>query len=180
MAFVDLKWNQGVDNMGGLVGDVFFCPTEDIATLPALATDKISLTGNIVCKTGKKFIQIYHTKGTGKLDDTSVGERDGKSRENMLEFFFPGAKKEVEAFKHQVQNTPGVVICKDTENNLRVLGICVLGGNVGLDLPAYMESSSGTTGAASADRRGSTFQFKSESPHPPLFYGGDIPLTDAV
>jgi len=182
--FVDLKWPQGKDNMGGLIGDLYYCPVDDIdeASLPTLDADGITLTGNFVCKSTKKFIQIYHTRGTGKLDDNSVGERDGMSRENICEFFFPGSEKEVEAFKRAAQNTPGVVICKDVDGNFRVLGAVALGDPavVSLAMPAYMQSASGTTGAASADRRGTTFQFKSEAPHAALFYDGTIPLTEAV
>jgi hypothetical protein len=170
--FSDLVWVQGSDNMGGLRGKIYFCPVEDILTMPTIAADGITYTGNITCKTGKNFVAIYHTLGTGKIDETTVGERDGKSIENLIEFFFPGGKKEVAAFKRKVQNTPGIVIGKDSDNNFRVVGT--------LDLPAYLESASGTTGAASADRRGSTFQFKAESTHPPMFYEGTIPLTPAA
>jgi hypothetical protein len=170
--FSDLIWAQGSDNMGGLRGKIFYCPTEDILSEPTIATDKITYTGNYVCKTGKNFVSIYHTLGTGKIDDGTVGERDGKSVENTLEFFFPGGKKEVAAFKRRAQNTPCIVIAKDSDNNYRVIG--------SLDLPAYLESGSGTTGAASADRRGTTFQFKAEAAHPPMFYEGTVPLTPAV
>lgn len=170
--FSDLVWAQGSDNMGGLRGKIFYCPIEDILTWPTIATDKISYTGNFICKTGKNFVTIYHTLGTGKIDETTVGERDGKSIENLIEFFFPGGKKEVAAFKRKAQNTPAVVIGKDSDGNYRVIGT--------EDLPAYLESASGTTGAASADRRGSTFQWKAESVAPPMFYEGTIPLTPAA
>jgi hypothetical protein len=180
--FVDLNWPIGQDNMGGLVGDLFWIATPDVdeAQLPTMDADGVSLTGNIVPKATKHFIKIYHTKGTGKIDDTGVGERDGKSSENTCEFFFPGAVKTVEAFKRKVKNTPGVLIGRDTENNLRVLGICELGGVVSLDLPCYLEANTGTSGAASADRRGTTFTFKAEAPHSPLFYSGTIPLEPAL
>ncbi len=176
--FQDLKWTQGSDNMGGLVGGIFYCPVEDIdaTQLPTIAADGVTLVGAFVPVATKGFIEIYHTKGTGKIDDSTVGERDGRSAENMMEFFFPGSKKEVEAFKRLARNTPCVVIGKDTDGNLRVVGVAVIGNNVVLDLPAYLEAANGTTGAQTADRRGTTFQFKAESPDAPLFYDDAIPL----
>lgn len=182
MPFEDLLWTQGKDNMGGLNGYIYFCPTEDIDTalLPTIGTDNISLTGDFACKSTKKFIQIYFTKSTGKLDDTGVGERDGKSRENLLEFFFPGSERKVESFKQMIQNTPGIWIYEDAEGNQRVVGVSIIGGELSLGFPAYAEAINGTSGAASADRKGTTFQVKAESPHAPLFYEGTIPLTEAV
>lgn len=185
MAFTDLLWTQGKDNMGGLLGKAYYCPVEDLTTpLPTLAADGVSLTGDFVCKSTKRFYEIYCTRGTGKLDDNAVGERDGKSREIMVDLFIPGAVKEVEAFKRKIQNTPVVVIVSDTDGNYRVLGVVALGAEgaevVSLAMPAYLESAAGTTGAAGTDRRGTTFQFKAEAPHAALFYGGTIPLTPAI
>lgn len=175
----DLLWIQGKTNMGGLVGDVYAVPIEDVdeTQLPTLAADEVTLEGSFVLKADKKFARIYHTKGTGKLDDNSVGERDGKSYENIAEFFFPGQEKKVTAFKKKYTNTPMLVIVKETSGDMRPIGICELTtGVLTLNLPAYIESVTSTTGAASADRRGSTFQVKSESPHPPLYYSGAIDL----
>jgi hypothetical protein len=181
-AFADVVWAQGNENMAGLVGNIYYCPIEDIDTFPDLSAagslDTAAMS-NFVCKATKKFYQIYHTLDTGKLDDATVGERDGKSKENLLEFFFPGGKKEVAEFERQALNTPCVVICKDTEGNLRLLGavnLDIAAVTITGDIPAYLESSSGTTGAARADRRGKTFQFKHSAPHAPLFYKGSIPL----
>lgn len=184
--FSDLLWPQGKDNMGGLLGELYYIPTEDLdeSQLPTLDVDGVTLTGDFVPKTDKKFFRIYCTRGTGVLQDNSVGERDGKSHENLVDFFIPGAVKNVESFKRRVQNTPCVIVCSDTDGNFRVLGVAALGDegseSVSLAMPAYLESKTGTTGAAGTDRRGSTFQFKSEAPHPPLFYDGTIPLTPAV
>lgn len=184
--FTDLLWPQGKDNMGGLLGKLYYSPVEDIdaANLPTLDTDGVTLTGDFACKTGKRFYEVYCTRGTGQLQDETVGERDGKSQENMVDFFIPGSLKDVEAFKRRVQNTPVVVICSDTDGNFRVIGVVALGAEgseeVSLDMPAYLETKTGTTGAAGTDRRGTSFQFKAEAPHSALFYDGTIPLTEAT
>jgi hypothetical protein len=187
MAFTlaDLKWQQGQQNMGGLVGDIYYCPLEDIDTFPALsAAGKLdtAAASNFVCKTTKKFISIYHTSDTGKLDDATVGERDGRSKENLLEFFFLGDDQEVAEFERFALNTPCVVICKDTRGRFRLLGGIVLndaGTEITGDIPAYLEASNGVSGAARTERKGKTFQFKHSAPHAPIFYKGTIPLVAA-
>ena len=170
--FEDVLWAQGKDNMGGLVGDIYFCPTEDVdfTTPPTLTGNTIDA---IAVKAGKKFFRVYHTRGTGKIDDNIIGERDGKAYENMLEFFHPGNSEAMQKFKRLVKNTPGVWVAKDTDGKFRVLGIVALGEEgseiVSLDMPAYVDTAPGTTGAAVEERRGTTMTVRSESPHPPLF-----------
>ena len=184
MAFQDILWTQGSDNMGGLVGDLYYAPTEDIdfTTPPTLDADGVTVSGDITMKTGKFFNRIYHTRGTGKIDSTVVGERDGRSFENICEFKFPGETPEVVAFERQVLNTPLVVIGKDAQGRQRLLGINVIKDTAGtsdvltLDFPAYLESLNATTGAAGSDAKGHTFQFKTEALSTPLFYTGAIPL----
>ena len=174
----DLLWTQGQQNMGGLVGDLYAVEADQINLETALGfeSDALKVTGDIVLNDHYKFARIYHTRGTGKLDDTVVGERDGRSVENMVEFNIPGNQTSVETFKYNYLNTPLVVICKDSEGNFRLMGLALINGIVTLDMPAYIESIAGTTGATTADKRGSTFQIKSEAPHPALFYTGTIDL----
>jgi hypothetical protein len=177
----DLNWNVGHENMGGTAGKMFFLPIEDVdeaASTVAVDPDGVTLTGDIVPKSAKKFIEIYHTRGTGELRDELVGERDGKSYENMVEFFFPGSKKEISAFKKAVANTPGILICQDTNGNQRIIGVAILNGTaISYGFPAYLESAPSTSGKASSDRKGTTFTFKAEAPHDALFYEGVVTLT---
>jgi len=183
MAFEDILWTQGQDNMGGLVGDLYFVPIEDIdfTTPPTLDADGVTISGAITLKALKKWFRIYHTRGTGKIDDNVVGERDGRSFENLCEFKFPGDTKEVIAFKRQVLNTPIALIGRDPQGNYRILGITVIKNQstsldeLTLDFPAYIESAPGTTGLGS-DAKGHTFQVKCEAISPPLFYEGTIDL----
>lgn len=181
LVLANLGWSQGQQNMGGIIGDIYYAPIEDILTFPdASAAGKLDTIESFVMKTGKKFITIYHTAETGKLDDATVGSRDGKSKENMLEFFFPGSKQDVAEFERFALNTPCVVICKDTNGNFRALGIGSFDDTTDVftgDIPAYLESSSGSSGAARADRRGKTFQFKHSANHEAIYYKGTVPLT---
>lgn len=184
LVLANLGWTQGQQNMGGIIGNIYYAPIEDILTFPdASAVGKLDTIESFIMKSTKKFITIYHTAETGKVDDVTVGSRDGKSKENLLEFFFPGSKQDVAEFERFALNTPCVVICKDTSGNFRALGIGSFDDTTDVftgDIPAYLESSSGTTGTARADRRGKTFQFKHSANHEPIYYKGTIPLTPAA
>lgn len=186
MAFADLLWASGKDNMAGLIGEIYFCPAEDIETLPALSavgSMETAADGDITCKTGKKFYRIYHTPETGRVDYNTVGEIDGKSKQNLLTFFYPGDDATLAAQERLLQNTPGVYICKDTKGNLRLLGVTSFDPDsteLSLESPAYLQTSNGTTGAAGSDRRGTTFEVIHKAPHRPIFYKGDVPLTEAA
>lgn len=164
--------------MSGLIGPIYWVPSEDVdlTTPPTVDTDGVTITGDITLKATKKFFTLYQTRGTGKLDCTMVGERDGKSFENMLECKFPGETKELVSFMQQVKNTPVVIICRDAQGAYRLLGISIVGGVLTKDLEAYFEADTGTTGAAASDAKGHTIQIKAEANHPALFYEGDIDL----
>ena len=183
MAFEDVLWIQGSDNMAGLSGDIFFVPKDDVDETALLAlsldADGVTLSSNIPLVALKKFFRIYHTRGTGKITDQVVGERDAKSFENMAEFKFPGDTKALVAFKRQVLNTPGVYIARDANGKYRLFGITTVKDGsdndvLTLDFPAYIESASGDTGAGGGDAKGHNFQVKTAGVCPPLFYEGTI------
>jgi len=182
MAFKDILWTQGQDNMSGLVGDLYWIPIEDIdfSTPPVLNADGVTITGDILLLANKQWFRIYHTRGTGKIEDKLVGEADGKSFENLCEFKFPGDTTELVSFKRQVKNTPLAVIGRDAQGHQRILGISIIqvdGDDVlTLDAPAYIEQADGTTGSKGSDAKGHTFQVKNSANHPPLFYEGVITL----
>lgn len=180
MAFEDVQWSQGQDNMSGLIGPIYWTPSEDVdlSAPPTLEADGVTISGDITLAANKKFFTLYQTRGTGKIDTNMVGERDGKSFENILECKFPGETPEFVAFMLQVKNTPVVVIARDAQGRYRLLGISLVGGALTKDLEAYFESNAGTTGAAASDAKGHTIQVKAEANHPPLFYTGTIDVDE--
>lgn len=178
------------NNLGGIQGDIYFIPKADIdtAALPAINDDGVTLVGVIQPKVGKKFSVVYQTAGKGKLEDNTVGERDSKSAENIVEFSHPGTGKSLTQFKKQIQNLPLVVIVKEG-GKFRVLGITVFSTEtapgvfteaVSLDLPAYIETASGTTGTATADYKGTIFNIKAESTRAALYYEDAIIVIPVV
>jgi hypothetical protein len=186
MAYTDLKRGSGKQNMGGLLTRAYAIPLVDVdpAALPDLtAVGKLTIVGNIVPKAGKGFYELYSTPEKNKIDDTTVGEIDGKSKEHMYEFFFPGSEPECDEFEAQAMNDQWVLVIPDTRGRKRIIGLCRLDPasvELSADLPAYLIGSSGTTGAARADLAGKTFQFQAKAAHAPLYYSGTTPLASAV
>lgn len=180
----DITWTQGKQNMGGLKDHFYFVPLDEVditATIAALtlAADGKTVSGDIALVALSKFGKIYFTKGTGKLDYTVVGERDGRSMEHMFEANIPGGEPDNMAVIDVMLNTPGIAIAKDSSGNQLLMGISKdENGILNVDFPAYLESIAGTTGAAAADKRGITLGVKSESPETPLVYTGTIDLDD--
>lgn len=184
MAFTlaDLKKTPGKRNMGGTMNKAFLVDVAslDLTTpLTLSASGKLDFAGPIVLASGKKFVEIYATPGKSKLDDNSVGELDGMSKENIYEFFFPGSEQAVDEFEAWVMNTPCVIIVPDTNGKNRVLGMMSLDDTTtAITIEgAYYVQGNGTTGGARADSRGKTFQFRHNAPHAPLYYTGVIDVT---
>lgn len=180
MALNDIVWPTGKQNMGGLRDSIYVVPADDVdlTTPPTISADGKTITTAIALKTDKKFYKLYFTKGTGKLDFNVVGERDGKSFENMFEFNVPGIDAVNLAVVDEILNGAFVAIVKDGSQQM-IIGLSKdEAGVLSVDFPVYSESLTGTTGAAAADKRGMTIVMKAESPHTPLVYSSTIDLDD--
>jgi len=189
IAFADVQWNEGSDNMPGLVGNKFFIPRSEIDLAACtIAADGVTLLGNIALAVGGRINEIYSTENSDSLTDSDQGEIDGKYGQNMLSFFTPGSYAGLESFKRAVRNTPGIWIFKDTAGNFRVIGIYAeqnpawTEGSMSedefipsLDLPARVSTINGTSGTRGGDRKGTTFEIMADAPHAALFVAGDIP-----
>lgn len=184
MPLEDLDWKAGQDNMAGIIGPAWVVPIDDVdAPLPALAAaGGVTISGNIVLKSLKKFFKLYTTDQAAKADYNSVGVRDGMSKESIIELKYPGDDEAVAKFEREIQNTPLVIIYTDGNGKLRVMGLINLDKSV-TDLKlrgAYLTGGNGTTGTANADDHGTTFQFTMNASHRPLFYTGTIDVDSAT
>ena len=193
IAFADVNWTEGQDNMPGLVGNKFFIPRSeiDISGL-TIAADGVTLLGDPLLKAGGRITEVYSTENSDQLVDSDQGETDGKYTQNMLTFFTPGSYKQLESFKRAIRNTPGVWFFKDTKGNMRTLGIYaeenpawVSGSETedefipSLDIPARVSTMNGTSGTRGGDRKGSTFEIMQDAPHAALFVDGVLPVNVA-
>lgn len=181
----DLLFTPGQDNLAGLVGEVYACPTDDLATIPALAAANSLKTAAsaITCKTGKKFSRIYFTDETAKIETKSVGERDGKGVESMLTGRYPALGVALADFKRQCQNTPSVIIYRSAKDGkLYLLGVTQLdiaSTALSLSIPAYFETGDGSSGEKRADQNGALLGWKFTCAHDPIEYASTVPLTPA-
>lgn len=177
----DLKQVPGTRNMGGLLSKAYFVPQDHVDfTTPLVlsASGKLDFAGPILLKAAKICIEIYATPEKNKMDDTSVGEIDGMSKENIYEFVFPGSRQDVDEFEAYALNTPALILVPDTNGKMRVLGLMALDAEttaITVDVAAHLIQANGTSGGARADLRGKTFQFKHSAPHAPLYYTGPLP-----
>jgi hypothetical protein len=177
----DLKQTPGTRNMGGLLSKAYYVLQDDLdltTPLTLSASGALNFAGPILLKAGKDYIEIYATPEKNSLLDNSVGEVDGMSKENIYEFVFPGSRKDVDEFEAYALNTPALILVPDTSGNMRVLGMMALDPSttaITVDVAAHLIQANGTSGAARADLRGKTFQFKHSAPHAPLYYTGPLP-----
>lgn len=175
----DLLFVQGQDNLAGLVDKIYVCPSDDLGALPALAAaTALKISADLVCKTGKKFSQVYITDETGKVETKSVGPRDGKGRETLLSGRHPALGHDLEDFIRQYQNTPSVLLYRLARNGkLYVLGINqpdVTSTALSVDIPAYFEGGDASSGEKRADQNGALLSWKFGCAHGPIEYGGQL------
>jgi hypothetical protein len=175
----DLLFAQGQDNLAGLVDKIYICASEDILTVPALtAATSLKTAADIVCKTGKKFAQIYITDETGKVETKSVGPRDGKGRETVLSGRHPALGHELEDLIRQCQNTPSVLIYRLARNGkMFALGLNqpdITTTALSTDIPAYFETGDASSGEKRADQNGALLSWKFGCAHGPIEYGGQL------
>lgn len=176
--FNDLLWPDGTDNIGGTEVNHYYAPINDILTFPSLPAvpatlaEEVTISDPFVFKTGKKFLKVYSTLDTGKIDDKSVGEFDGKSFEHIFEFLFPGSRAEALALIRKMNNTNMVFIASEANGQKRIIG--------SLGFPAKMSLSDVTTGSKTADRKGTSIKVESRGVTPAPIYTGVIPLIAAL
>ena len=110
-----LDWADGQTNPSGIKTKVYYALKRwiktfpSVAAVPALAKDLVIYAGDIEMVTGKKFLELYSTQGTGKVDFEPLGEKDHKMFTNKGSFSFPdisNAAKAASSLVAILPNTP--------------------------------------------------------------------------
>ena len=177
IAYDDVEYAVGQNNDAGTQTEIFWAPLADVLTFPKVPADPadfttaVTITGDFVMKPGKKFNTLYCTLEEGEVTSSLVGERDGKSMENMINGFYPGNKAQILGFIEWAKNTPLVMVVKELEGQMRIMGSD--------GLPCYIETADLTTGKKVADRKGITWSAKSVGRIAPILTGA-VPLTLAI
>lgn len=180
MEFTDINKNlPGGQNMGGINQKVYFGLWADVKTWPTKPTApadleaNATLTGDLVMKAGKRLFELYITDDTGEFNIEAVGEADGISYVQHLNFFHPGLQKKILGFMNAVKNDNLVFIVVDAEGQKYLMGDS-------LRPATYKGAPNGNgTGKTTADRKGmsSEFVYKTANNY---VYGGSVPLTEAT
>jgi hypothetical protein len=170
----DIEHEDGDDNTAGIGQHIYVAKAADIETLPepiqpsstgtGSLSDLVTITDPIVMKAGKAFRKVYCTLEKGQLDHEGQGEMDGQSFMNKLKFFIPGTKAEALGFAQWAKNSSLIFLVPELDGQIRLLGHKTY--------PAKAVPGTGSTGAKSADLKGTEFNFQSARKGPaPIFEG---------
>lgn len=183
MSFEDLSFNHA-ENMGGTLAELLLMDVEDLdlTALPDLAAAGDMKIATLAPKAGKGFAKLYVTEQTGTNTNDEQGERDGMSKINRFAFFHPGNKEEVAKFERKAMNRKLVALVKETDGVYRAYGPAVLDAEDTkiTILPVVMMEHKYTSGAARADRRGTSFVIEFHAPHRPLIFTGEPVLIPTI
>lgn len=164
-----------VETIPGFTAKIFAVCSCDIETWPALKTttgtgDKITLNGDIVLKTGKKFAEIALIPDSGKLTETEVGVVGSM---NFQAVFEAKIAKNIASDEWMALTKNGcwVFIVKDKDGNSRVLGTN--------EIPATRTATVGNNGPDLASEKTWTVTITDNTGKIPPYYEGEIDLTGA-
>lgn len=182
VSFTETLWEEGSENLGGLLGHLLYIPQSQADISGLTCTDGVTLIGDFALIGSQPFIKVYATEDSIDLGDVQSGDFDGEKKTNTASFFFPGSKAEVEAFKRKIAVVPGIWALRDTDLNWRIMGLTALQTAVGTytvvkDIQARCTAQEGTHARRADGRKGTTFTITQIAPHAPLFHSGALPET---
>jgi hypothetical protein len=169
----DLTGQCGVRTIPGfktLLHAVCAC---DIETFPEYKTttgvgDSITLDGNIVLKTGKRFAQLEVISETGKLTETEVGVVGSQVFQSQFEFKLPKTIASDEWLDAN-PNSCMVFVIEDKDGNQRVIG--------NDKVPATRMAAVGNNGPALADEKTWAITIMDNTGRIAPYYEGVIDVT---
>ena len=171
--FGNLTWDEGTENMGGCQQQVFRASVNDIKTFPSLPAspstmgEVVTLTGDYVMNTSKKFDEIYVSPNTADVQDDVQGEVDGQSFIHKGSFFHPGTRAEVLGWCAMINNKNNVFVFVESNGQQRVVGSKAF--------PAKVKPKV-STGKAYTERKGVEVEVTSYGFTPAPIYPGTVPL----
>lgn len=179
MNLEDIDHEDGSDNTAGIGQDIWVAKLADIATLPTPQLDDSAGTGNfsqlvtisdnIVMKSGKVFNKIRVTLETSALNGDIQGNMDGKSFKNAISGQIPGNKAKALGFLQWAKNSSLIAIIEELDGQVRILGHRAY--------PAKLTAGSANTGAKTTDDRAVKFTLESVRKGPAPVFTGKVVLT---
>jgi hypothetical protein len=178
MEIQDIERKVGLDNDAGLKTKLFYARARDVEdwpTIPVAMTalaDKVTLEGDFVMKSTKRFGFIEGHIEKNKFNNAGAGQVGNSSAANILTFYMYGTDPDVLGWIETYKNDDLVLIAEDLQGNYRVYGADGLPAQI---MPDWQEEG----GASVADEKFITVNFRYVG-RIAKFYSGAIPLTPAV
>jgi len=153
-------------NPGGIV-ELYLIRRSDVETFATLSSDGVTLTGNIVPKTGKGFAKWALELDKAELTHKSVGDSGSQSVEQELEVYISRGIATVDAVLQSCLNGKFIVVAVDALGQKRV------GGNLLRPMTLTHEYKGGKK---TTDANGTTIKFTGGTGSIPAYYSGTLPL----
>lgn len=177
MNLSSLNFTEGEVNPSGITQRIYYIPKTDIKTFPkypsapANAADEVTLSGDFILQTGKKWHKLYSTSGKGKVDFEGLGEKDAKMFTNKGLFKYPKLNDEAKAFAKIANNSNFVFIVA------LPLGKFVVIGSRDYDTESNI---TGGSGDVPGSEKGLNIEISCPDIVPLPSYVGDIILADGT
>ncbi len=180
VSFTDQVYEEGKENLGGLLGAVYALPLSQADISGLTSTDGAALTGTLALVGEQPAIKIDVSEDSIDLNTAQSGDANGERKTQTLMFFIPGQNQG--ALSRKLMTVPMVWFVKDAELKFRVVGISALQTAVGTfvvnkDIQARVTTQESTFGKRADARKGIMYTVTYTTAHEPLGFAGPIPLT---
>jgi len=157
-------------NPGGMT-DFFIARRADILSIPAVGADGVTITGDIVMKTGKKFAKWDNEVDFHDLNWKTEGDSGSQTITQELNIYVSRFRKSQDAVFQSTINGKFIVISVDPDGSKRI------GGNLLRPLTLNFDAKSGKK---NTDKKGTDIKATAGTGHVPYYYEGVIPITAAA
>lgn len=159
---------------GGLHNEIIAFLEDDVQTWPARSSDKVTIEGNFVMKSGKYMRVLYSTPETLEpIIKKLKGENlDISAFEVGVKYFFPGLGDKILQFMAEHGSSKLHLILRNCAGDT----VYYLGEKCN---PLHMDDAEGKWGAKVVDGKGITFTLLGQQSLPPAIYKGDLSLSSS-
>lgn len=154
MGYGHLDGLKGRVNRPGLYQLAYIAPLsafldiKEVADVNGEGAARIEIVGDHTFGANEGFERIFTTKDTAQLLAESIGEKDGKSHDTKVNFFYPGAYADAMGFADKAQYDDHIILVQTLENQWIQVGY----KNLGADITSNFDS-----GTLSSGRKGWSF-----------------------
>lgn len=158
---------------GGLHNEVILMLADDVETIPVRGEDLVTMTGNIVMKTGKYMHSIYSTPKTLEITHKKIkgDNADIVGYEVGLKFFHPDLKAAILSFKAKHSASKFYALIRNCAANM----VYFMGEPCN---ELLMDEAESVWGKNITDGKGTNFTFLTQQKNTAAVYTGTFTLPD--